>query len=438
MQRSNIKFFFTFFAATMLFAVIQAHAVWQDAPAAPAQYGATPGMMQDDYKPINLGSAGQQKLGNFVLGTTTASLSIANLSLYMPSAGGLEGLHITRSSSSPLSWSYLNIEDENSSSIFKVHQNGNVGIGTTTPNYKFTVDGDYAIPQALISYDGSNGIFFHAQGSNTHYNWLIGQQRTVSDTIEFTPSTVVGGTTFSLPVFAIKQNGLIGTATSSALRFMVNNTERMRIGTGGNVGIGTTTLNYKLTVNGDANATRLCIASDCKDSWSAVTGGIQTLDSVTTNGPTTANSISVTGLTASRFTDLQNVSYYVDPSNNTTSAVLAGNITIGGSGTAVDGWFVSSDARLKKNVEVLSGSLDKIERVRGVSYNLIDGSSNRQIGVVAQELEQEFPELVKTDDNGYKSVAYDRLSAALIEAIKELRSQNQTLQQRLDHLDKKW
>ena len=68
----------------------------------------------------------------------------------------------------------------------------------------------------------------------------------------------------------------------------------------------------------------------------------------------------------------------------------------------------------------------------------MSGSSARETGVIAQELEPEFPELVVTDGSGYKAVAYDRLSAVLIEAVKELQAQNQTLQSRLDLLEKKW
>lgn len=153
--------------------------------------------------------------------------------------------------------------------LVTIRGTGNVGIGTTTPAYKLVVDGDYATPQALISFDGSNGIFFHAQGNSTHYNWLIGQQRTVSDTIEFTPSTAVGGTIFSSPVFAIKQNGLVGTPTNSALRFMTNNNERMRIDAGGNVGIGMTPgASYRLDVAGTVNVSQLCFAGgNCQNNW---------------------------------------------------------------------------------------------------------------------------------------------------------------------------
>lgn len=87
--------------------------------------------------------------------------------------------------------------------------------------------------------------------------------------------------------------------------------------------------------------------------------------------------------------------------------------------------FDSSDVRLKKNIFTLENSLDKVLNLRGVSYEWdMDKYDNRgfeagkQIGVIAQELEQVFPELVKTDGQGFKAVSYDKLTAVLIEAIK--------------------
>ena len=88
---------------------------------------------------------------------------------------------------------------------------------------------------------------------------------------------------------------------------------------------------------------------------------------------------------------------------------------------------VSSDIRLKKNIETLpDDTLNKVLQLRGVRFdfrgdefkerNLPEG---KQIGLIAQELEKQFPELVMTGFDGYKSVAYDKLSAVLVEALKQ-------------------
>lgn len=76
-----------------------------------------------------------------------------------------------------------------------------------------------------------------------------------------------------------------------------------------------------------------------------------------------------------------------------------------------------SDARFKTNVKTLEGTLDKVLKSRGVSYTKDERES---IGVIAQEMEKLFPEVVGTDNEGFKSVSYGSISAILIEAIKEL------------------
>ena len=78
-----------------------------------------------------------------------------------------------------------------------------------------------------------------------------------------------------------------------------------------------------------------------------------------------------------------------------------------------------SDARLKDNIETLEDGLAKVEQLRGVTYTR-DGKEN--IGVIAQEVEKILPEIVLTadDEMGTKSVDYSRLTAVLIEAVKDL------------------
>ena len=78
-----------------------------------------------------------------------------------------------------------------------------------------------------------------------------------------------------------------------------------------------------------------------------------------------------------------------------------------------------SDERLKDNIETLEDGLAKVEQLRGVTYTR-DGREN--IGVIAQEVEKILPEIVLTadDEMGTKSVDYSRITAVLIEAVKDL------------------
>jgi hypothetical protein len=89
-----------------------------------------------------------------------------------------------------------------------------------------------------------------------------------------------------------------------------------------------------------------------------------------------------------------------------------------------DSFNSASDARLKKNVVPLEGALDKIDAIRGVQYHWIDGeqSESRQVGVIAQEIQEVYPELVMEGSNGFLSVDYPKLTAVLIESIKELKA----------------
>ena len=62
--------------------------------------------------------------------------------------------------------------------------------------------------------------------------------------------------------------------------------------------------------------------------------------------------------------------------------------------------------------------------------------SERNIGVIAQEVEAVFPELVSTTgDDGYKGVEYDKLTAILVEAVKELNAENKELRAQLEALE---
>ena len=81
-----------------------------------------------------------------------------------------------------------------------------------------------------------------------------------------------------------------------------------------------------------------------------------------------------------------------------------------------------SDERLKDNIETIDGGLAKVLSMRGVTYTR-DGTDN--VGVIAQEVEKVIPQIVKTadDEMGTKSVDYGRITAVLIEAIKELKTQ---------------
>jgi len=85
-----------------------------------------------------------------------------------------------------------------------------------------------------------------------------------------------------------------------------------------------------------------------------------------------------------------------------------------------DGWMAWSSRRFKTNIQPLHGALEKVEQLRGVSYDL-KGSGKHQIGVIAEEVGAVVPEVVSWEKNGKDAagVDYARLTALLIEATKE-------------------
>jgi hypothetical protein len=90
-----------------------------------------------------------------------------------------------------------------------------------------------------------------------------------------------------------------------------------------------------------------------------------------------------------------------------------------------------SDMRWKKEIVTLINALERVTQLRGVNYKWIhpEKGDGLQMGVIAQEVEAVFPEAISTDSQGYKSVNYDSLVAALIEAFKELKAENDALKQ---------
>ncbi|WP_138480281.1 tail fiber domain-containing protein [Dyadobacter bucti] len=105
------------------------------------------------------------------------------------------------------------------------------------------------------------------------------------------------------------------------------------------------------------------------------------------------------------------------------AVIVAGDLGV--SGNVNEG----SDRRWKKDITSLSGSLDKILGIKGYNYHWIDEKKGKdlQTGVIAQEIEPIFPELVSTDEKGFKSVTYRGFIPHLIESVKELKKENDQL-----------
>ena len=108
---------------------------------------------------------------------------------------------------------------------------------------------------------------------------------------------------------------------------------------------------------------------------------------------------------------------------------FTGSISVSGSITATGDITAYSDARLKTDVETIAGALDRVRKLRGVTFTRRDTGS-RGVGIVAQELAPIVPEAVMTHEDGLLSVAYGNLVGVLIEAVKELADKVERLEAR--------
>ena len=124
--------------------------------------------------------------------------------------------------------------------------------------------------------------------------------------------------------------------------------------------------------------------------------------------------------------------------------LLSGNITgetVSGSLLRSSGDLVAyytSDKRLKDNITTIESPLEKINKLKGVSYEWNDKQDiypvgQKDSGIIAQDVEAVLPELVQQNPNGYLGVKHDRLVGLLIEAIKEQQKQIDSLKLKLNN-----
>ena len=98
--------------------------------------------------------------------------------------------------------------------------------------------------------------------------------------------------------------------------------------------------------------------------------------------------------------------------------------------------YASSDERLKDNIEVISNPIEKVQQLKGVTWDWNDNADELQkslpnVGVIAQDVEKVLPQVVKDRDNGFKGVDYDKIVGLLIEAIKDQQTQIDELKSKL-------
>jgi hypothetical protein len=378
----------------------------------------------------------------------------------------------------------------------RVNRSGNVGIGTTTPGEKLEVSGNIrmsAVPgtntntafpilfqTSTGTIDGGSGLTYNPGGDVMSVN---GMSITASQC-----SGSGSSATFTC------QNGsgqYDFVATNDSLRFTAGGSEKMRIDSSGNVGIGTSSPSTygKLAVyvaSGDAeaavvtpnanyatyrlqnNAQRysMQIRTDISNAWTVrdETAGANRLV-VDTSGRllagtstsaygghelmynpgasawasavinTKTDNSTVTNGFLVKYTGVSptdgNYMFLCQDSSNTNRFYVT---NAGGTGG-------TSDRNLKKNIETTrDGYAEDLCKLRIVKYNWKEqpDGTPKDLGWIAQEVEEVFPRMIKTDENtGIKSVTYSAFTPMLIKAIQEQQALIESLTTRLTALENK-
>lgn len=105
-------------------------------------------------------------------------------------------------------------------------------------------------------------------------------------------------------------------------------------------------------------------------------------------------------------------------------------------------WAATSDVRLKKNVKPLKNALTRMLELRGVSFEWKEPEkqgnlTGQQIGFIGQEVKKVFPEWITRDQEGYLGISIRGFEVLTVEAVRELKMENEQLQRRIENLEKK-
>jgi len=185
----------------------------------------------------------------------------------------------------------------------------------------------------------------------------------------------------------------------------------------GSMGIGTSNPNHRLDVNGDINipGTNKIVFNNEPNSWflqartTTSTANLGSgLKNLFYNGGGSNEGIAFSGVgTGAASMEIRNDG----------RVWVKENLNVGGTITE------SSSIRYKTNIETVKYGLDKVLQLRGVTYDKKD-TGIRELGLIAEEVNEILPDVViKNEEGEPDSVSYGRLTAVLIEAVKDLQAQ---------------
>lgn len=267
---------------------------------------------------------------------------------------------------------------------------------TGQPFYGYALDG---IARAYTQFNGTNNQFEYYQSNPSIPDFYInGASKTV----------------FNTAFLGINTATQITSATGFSMKSSVNGYYGMY------VDAGTTGIPfYGYALNGSAKA------------WTDLNGATNNWELVYNGTAITVTPSGSVGIGSSSPSQKLDVNGTIHASNLNGGAT---SLSTDASGNIIR---TPSDARLKCNIQSIDNPLGKVMQLHGVSYNFIDAErfgSQRQLGFLAQDLEQVVPETVSSGGE-YKSVNYQEVTALLAEAIKEQQKIIDQLKERIAVLE---
>ena len=327
---------------------------------------------------------------------------------------------------------------------------------------------DDATSQSMFGQKTFSGTLIATGGTIQLSGTTLGTTTTTIGTNATTGTTTIGGT-LSTGVITIDQSISTHTLNISVGAAGSGNTKTINFGTTGlagsitNINFGSSVVNAqgvatfdtRIVANEQVSVANTTAATSVSTGAITTTGGISAAGNIysaniyTTGIYYAANglpyamgggggSVSITNDTATNLS-----TFYPLLSNNVTSGSLSTANTSStklyfnpSTGTLFSTNFnTSSDVSLKTEVETIQNALETVQSLRGVGFKWIDNGL-KSYGVIAQEVEQQIPELVNTM-NGTKSVNYDAFVGFLIEAMKQQSNTIKTLEERIVKLENK-